>query len=81
LKDEKTECQKREGDHLPLCGSSRGHLLSLTPGTNIKNTLILVIRRKMGMPKIDRTPETLGKICWYSYLRKYKTGKGKKKSP
>ena len=31
----------------------------------------------MGMPKIDCTPETLRKICWYSYLGKYNTGKRK----
>lgn len=61
-----------------LCGSFRGYFLFLILGINIKNIFILVIRRKMGMFKIDRIFEIFGKICWYSYLGKYKIGKGKK---
>lgn len=67
--------KSQKGGELPPHGGSHGYLLSVTTGTNIKNTLILVIRCKVGMPKTDCIPETLRKICWYCYFGKSKTWK------
>lgn len=81
MRDEKIECQKMKGnrDVLVLHVVAVIYIfLSVTTGNNNKNTSFLVIWWKMRMPKtnptVDPQESRLCKICWYSYLGKYKTG-------